>query len=324
VLRLTRAVIAGETLGALVRDLNERGIQTTGSYQRSPDGTRRPGHPPWTYATLRQVLMRKRNIGLLEYQGDTFPGKWPAIVPEDEYRAVCAILQDGTRRKSISNATRWLGSGLYLCGTDGCGLPLKSAYVLDRTKERRRIYRCVAGYRPTRGDRANRGGHVHRNADPIDALIAGGEINGEHTDGVVVEWFRKHGLNALPAEKKPRVDRKGLHAERNLLRARLEEADDMWAAGELDRARHARQTAKIRQRIDEISELLTPRSAAPALRDLAAAPDPAVVWAAMALADQRRIVSAVLTVTVKPIGRGYHSRVFDPRTVDIQFHTTHQ
>lgn len=112
--RLTRAVLDGQSLGSLVADLNERGIHTTGGHRRLPDGTRPPGHPPWTYTSLRQILTRQRNIGILEYHGETFPGKWPAIVDEDEFHAVCGILADPSRRTTdISNARKWLGSGIY-------------------------------------------------------------------------------------------------------------------------------------------------------------------------------------------------------------------
>jgi len=321
VFRLTRAVLVGESMGSLVKDLNDRGIQTTGSYQRAKDGTRRPGHPPWSYATLRQVLTRQRNIGLLEYHGETYPGKWPAIVGEDEYAAVVAILTDPTRRRSLSNATKWLGAGIYRCGTEGCGYPLKSGYVNDRDGTRRRIYRCDADYRPKRGEGKKRGGHVHRNAEPIDALVAGGIINGEPTEGAVIRWLRrKDAGDVLRSPTRTQTNLPALRAERDLIRSeKLPELDDMWAAGQLDRFRHDRLLRKFEDRLAEINDTLTPATVDPALRKLLTAADPAVAWPQLDLEAQRRVVDRLMTVTVLPMGRGYHSRIFDPATVEIIF-----
>lgn len=323
VLRLTRAVLAGESLGSLVKDLNARGVQTTGTHKRRKDGTRQPGHPPWSYATLRQVLTRKRNIGLLEYHGETFPGKWPAIVPEDEYDAVVKILADPTRRLSLSNATKWLGAGIYRCGREGCGALLKSGYVGNRDGTRRRIYRCDADYRPRHnGAGPKRGGHVHRNAEPIDALVAGGEINGEPFDGMVVRRLQRKDAAKLlrPPRHSPKTDTAALRAERDLIRTeKLPELDDMWASNQLDRFRHDRLLKRFEDRLVEINNALTPASTDPALRKLLEAADPAKAWPSLTLEEQRRIVNAIMTVTVLPLGRGFHSRIFDPATVKIEF-----
>ena len=106
----TRAVLAGRTLAALTRELNERGVQTSGR-----SGT-------WKYGALRDMLIRPRNAGLLARglpgktgQSHEFevlgPASWSAIVPEDEWRALVALMTDPSRRLTPLNETKWLGSG---------------------------------------------------------------------------------------------------------------------------------------------------------------------------------------------------------------------
>lgn len=81
----TKAVLAGRTLAALTRELNERGVQTSG---RSDT---------WKYGALRVMLIRPRNADLLarglpsktgqSYEFEVLgPASWPAIVSEDEWR----------------------------------------------------------------------------------------------------------------------------------------------------------------------------------------------------------------------------------------------
>lgn len=77
------------------------------------------------------MLVRPRNAGLLS-RG--IPGRdaeivgraeWPAIVPEEEWRALYTLLGDPSRRKQNGNETRWLGSGIYRCSK--CGATMRAA-----------------------------------------------------------------------------------------------------------------------------------------------------------------------------------------------------
>jgi hypothetical protein len=70
----------------------------------------------WTYATLRQILMRPRNAGLSVLRGE-IADKLQAqpIVNEDVWRAVCFILKDPSRRRSQNNKARHLLAGIAQC-----------------------------------------------------------------------------------------------------------------------------------------------------------------------------------------------------------------
>ncbi|HET9890607.1 MAG TPA: recombinase family protein, partial [Mycobacterium sp.] len=72
----------------------------------------------WVLTTVRQVLMRPLNAGLIFHNGEIV-GKYPwydrAPVAEDTWMTVCAILTDPDRTTIPGNKPKWLGSGLYVC-----------------------------------------------------------------------------------------------------------------------------------------------------------------------------------------------------------------
>ncbi len=102
---LTARVLAGESLNVLVADLASRGVPT------APGG-------PWTATSLRQVLTRPRNAGLVAYRGAVvarLPGE--AILPEDVYDQVGAVFAARRRGRPVSDA--YLCSGVAHCGLCG-------------------------------------------------------------------------------------------------------------------------------------------------------------------------------------------------------------
>src|SRR5215207_1121323 len=105
-------VLAGASLNTIVARLNDRGVRTaTGK--------------PWQPTELRRALVRPRNAGLMVHRGQVVgEAGWPAILDEDTWRGVCAVLEDPGRRTNTTVARRWLLSGLARCGV--CGDPVKS------------------------------------------------------------------------------------------------------------------------------------------------------------------------------------------------------
>ncbi len=99
------ALLAGVPIRQIVAGLRRRGVPTvTGA--------------TWQPTTVREILRRPRNAGILVYRGEEIgTAPWQPILPEPAYRAVCAALEDPARRTTAGNTPRWLGSGLYRCGT---------------------------------------------------------------------------------------------------------------------------------------------------------------------------------------------------------------
>jgi len=112
---MTNRVLAGETLMALVADLDVRGI-------RSSHGNR------WETTSLKNLLIRPINCGRIIYKTNpetgerAVVGRLPGepIVSEEDFDRVCAIF--AARRRG--RPTRYLCAALAICGAPGCGFPL--------------------------------------------------------------------------------------------------------------------------------------------------------------------------------------------------------
>ena len=99
---ITAKVAAGASLGSLVRELHEAGFRTS----------RGNG---WSHVTLRQVVLRESNRGVL--------------VEETVWLAARRALTAPGRHRGPSNAKRWLLSGIARCGV--CDATLKSGVKGD-------------------------------------------------------------------------------------------------------------------------------------------------------------------------------------------------
>ena len=92
-------VLAGGTLVGVKRDWHAAGLTGTRGGLQAPEA-------------IRKILLRPRNAGLMEHRGQVGgAGQWPAIVDEDRWRAVCAVLTDPGRKTSPGPAPRWLMTG---------------------------------------------------------------------------------------------------------------------------------------------------------------------------------------------------------------------
>jgi len=285
----TKAVLDGRSLGEVARDLNDKGVLTaTGK--------------PWARTPLRQTLLRARNAGLRQHQGEVIGrASWPAIIPEDEWREVCAVLRDPSRRPAGTNRARWLGSGIYLCGV--CGGVCRTGTVTDRSGVRRTVYRCAA-HRD--GSVRAPGGHVARHAPPVDELVA----------GVILGRLARPDAQDLLT---PAVadDGTGVAEQLARLRARQQSVALDFADGSLDADQLRTITARLRERIADLEAAL-PRPPSLAVERLTAAGDLVPeVWAAMDLAAQREVLDTLLCVRLLPSGR--RGKVFDPELVEVTF-----
>ena len=234
----------------------------------------------WHAQNVHRVLTRPRNAGLAAHHGEVVgAGSWPAIVSEDEHRAVCAILKDPKRSTySGVRSLKWVGSGLYRCGR--CGVDLRSASASSRDGSLRRIYRCRTG------------SHTNVNAERLDEFVL----------ATVCEVLDREGAGLLPvADREATAE---LHAEANTLRARLDEVGDMLGDGELTRAQYARQRERIESKLDGVTEQLATTQTGSALDGVATAETPSAAFLAQTVARQRAVIDAIMTVTILPAKPG--------------------
>lgn len=279
----TDAILTGNSLRALVADLNQRDVKTS---------TGRA----WMPSELRRMLMRARNAGLREHRGQVVgPAEWPALVAEEKWRAVVSILTDPRRRTSHSSAKRWMLSNIATCGV--CGAPLRVT-LLESSRSSVPSYACSAGK------------CVVRNARKLEDFVS----------RVVIARLSRDDAIDLQRPASQTVDIAALEAEASTLRTRLDDlADDI----DLDERTLARRTKALRARLDEVVLQQADAGRGSVFSGLAGAPDVAKVWYGLHLDRRRAVIAELCEVIVnrtkkgRPKGWKPGESYFDPNTVDV-------
>lgn len=291
IVKAADALLAGAGLRSVVRAINERGIPTTFNA-----GT-------WSPRSFKDVMLRPRNAGLATYRGEIVgPASWPAILPEEQWRAVVALLTDPARRTTpVGAAVRWLGSGLYVCST--CHLP---RLRVSTSGQKSPAYRCNA-----RESLPQQTGHVSRAARPLD----------EYVERIIVERLTRPDAVELLAADQDGADTTAMHAEALTLRQRLDQLADAHADGEVTLSQLTRSTARMRARLDAIDVELAAAAAGDPLAGLIGSESPAAMWATLDIGRRRAVLDALMTVTVLPRTgkRGPNGQRFDPDGVRIEW-----
>jgi len=269
----TQAIIAGRSLAAVARELNERGVMTsTGK--------------TWTYQRLRDVLIRPTNAGL-SHTGRADRGKveiigqgnWPPIVDRETWETIYKLLIDPARLSQNSNKSRWLGSGLYSCGVEGCPGMLRPAPhggTPKTTRARNYLYRCVEQ------------SHLTISADKTDNYVR----------RFVAEYIC---VPEVAAALRP--DDASLTANRHRRSVLLNSRDQTevdYDTDKIDARRYAAKVKRINDELAEIEDRLTNGVQQTAAESVLNAANPAAAFLSAPVDVQRGIVRAVgLTITVK-------------------------
>ena len=281
-------VLAGFSLGSFIKLLNEQGVQTA-----------RGGS--WTYATLRQMLMRPRNAGLAEWKGEVVgTSEFPAIVERHIWEATCAVLRDPARRRSRTNKVKYLLAGIALCE---CLEPVKSGQIVDRKGNKHMIYRCaVSGP-----------GHVSKRISLVD----------EHVERHVLYFLAKeaHREGSAPINAEALA---ALRTDEAAHRERLNEAARLFADGSIDGQQLKELTKGIRTKLSAVQSKLTELAEANIRRqevDISAGIDwsdtsSAREWYELTVERKRAWIRDNFAIILHRHTVG-SARVFDPGTVQI-------
>lgn len=280
----TAAVLAGASILGLAREWRAQGLRTTTG--KAWDGT-----------GVRRTLLRPRNAGLMEHRGEIVGNaEWPALVHEEEWRAVVRILTDEQRRTSPGSAPRWLGSGLYRCGI--CGGP-----CIGSKSNGRAVYRC------------REGGHVSRNARDVDRYVS----------GVIVERLRRPDFRDALAAPRADVDVPELERLAVTLRDRLDNLATLYASGDIDARQFSQATRSLNGQLDATRQQIADAYSDTALEGIADAPDPGAAWLNSSLDRRRAVLAHLIHVRLvrakagRPEGWTAGSTYFDPRHVEIRW-----
>ena len=275
-----KAVLAGESLHGISQRWNAAGAAT-------PKGNR------WRGAQLRQLLLNPRNAGLRAYRGEIVgPAAWPAIVEQDIFDAVAAVLADPNRRYGATRGRKYLLSGIARCGVEGCGAAMGSARVASGSA----VYVCKRCQR------------VSRNVAKVDKVVMAALVE-RLSRPDAVDLFSSGGVDS-DAVAADRAKAKALRTKLADLERSFADDDDMSAA------EYKRLRGRLRDRLAEVEARLLSVNTGHALDGVLGADDVAAVLKGLPLDRQRTIVEAVLRVTILPTGKG---RVFDPKSVRVAF-----
>jgi DNA invertase Pin-like site-specific DNA recombinase len=271
-----KAVKAGTPVYAIAKAMNAAGAVTIHGR-------------PWEQRTVRQMLMRASNAGLIDYGGKITKGKWAPIVSRKEWEAVTAILGSESRRVTPGPKPAHLCSGVLRCGK--CkGRAFK---IVKRPPDGRTVYLCRLCF-GTQRDEAG-----------VDALVVA---------AIILLLSKAENRAALH----PTIDLAALDAERTGLRARLNAlAGDV----RLDDEQVAIRSVPLRKRLGEIDQQIATANRASVVGDLEG--DAEAWWFSLTLERQRAVVAALLTVAFKADGPRGRLRKGAPRvppeSIDIEW-----
>jgi site-specific DNA recombinase len=245
----------------------------------------------WDARSLRDVLIKPRNAGLLVHWGEVASRlEGEPILTEDIYEAVIAKLNDPARRRP-GRAPCWLGTNLYRCV---CESPMQ----IQARNGRLRAYRC-----------ARKGGtgsvHVLRVAAPLDAYVS----------ALIVRRLSRPDAAELVVPTSGAVDVKALRAQAAAQREKLEELARDRADDLITREQMITGTRKAKEKLAVIEGQLASATNRSPLSELAGADDVKAAWDELPLAHRRSILDALVTVTVLPAPQG--ARTFAPSTVRV-------
>jgi site-specific DNA recombinase len=293
------ALLGGGSVSAVMREWNRRGL------------TSAQGGNPFTRNSVTTILRNPRLAGLAAYKGDVIEGvtgKWDAILPEPQWRAIDALLAASDRtvtftrqgktitRKIKANTPKGVRS--LLGGLAEC--PCGNVVEHGTNHRRQAVYRC----RPaTRGDRP--GPHVAVRAEPVE----------EYAERVVLAVLASGDLADLVAPP-PHVDTAGRRAEAAAIRANLTAYAKDAALGRIDRAEYLDMRDAGHTRLAEIAAELAEAAGSGALAPFARGQAAQDVWDGLDLSRRREVIRALATVTLLPAGRG--AREFDAAKVLVE------
>lgn len=273
--------IAGESWYAIAADFRARGI--VGMSGR-----------PFSYQNLRLRAMNPALAGVRTYLGDvvTEEGNWPAIIDRVTWERFTTALAVRSQRQGWDKRIKYLGSGIYRCGK--CGGPMKVTLDYNHGRaDHPPVYQC-----------ANL--DVRRRLDRVDGVVEG---------AVLGRLSQPDVLHALS----PSEDVSALAAESQDIRARIEGLAALYADGTLSQASVRDETAKLRDRLEDVQSRIAGAEGGSVISALVASDDIRRYWREdMGILAKRRVIEALVDVTIHPTRRGGRN-AFRPEDVSVEW-----
>ncbi|MDM7856633.1 recombinase family protein [Cellulomonas alba] len=281
-----RRVLAGESIKALARELNARGVPTPKVMDQA--GRRYE----WEAASLRMLLLRPANAGLRVYQGrPQFDAEAPAILARGDWDRVVATLNDPGRRTVSDNRVRHLLSGIMKCAV--CERGMRARRITGETTLR---YLCPAGHTARVASKVD----WYVTETVVDLLVDRDKINGLlcGDDAAVADATRRATEIAAEIANWNTDRRNRLVSREEWLRI----VPDLQA--ELEEAERAARATSTRYR-DLMEDVVGPGAADR--------------FSALPISRKRAIIEALFAIRVHPLPAGRNARgPFDPSLIEVK------
>lgn len=264
------ALLAGSSLRAVSREWNERGVLTSLGNAWGPN-------------EVRDVMLRPRNAGIIRHRGqEAGPAQWPALLDEATWRSLVAHLTEPGRRTSPGAERKYLGSGLFKCGT--CSAPMTTVSSNGGGVRSGTAYGCRA--EPKR--------HVVKKIEPVDLYVA---------SVILKRLARPDAADLLAAEQDP-VDVRGAQRAMREARERLDALAEEFGAGELDiqEWRVARKAA--REKLQQAESVMASAVEVNPVAGLIGSDDIEAEWKKLDLSRRRSVIDYLAVVTLHPASKG--------------------
>ncbi|MDN4611072.1 recombinase family protein [Arthrobacter burdickii] len=270
-------VLGGATMSSVVRSWNDAGLRTTDVRSDSSGALTKNGGL-WGVTQLRRLLLNPRYAGKRIYNGeDMGAGEWEPILTAEQHQALEVFLTDPRRRTApVDLNARYLLSGVLTCGK--CQRKLYAAPVKSRGREWM-VYRCLGGY------------CLSRRLDLVDEAV----------EGVVVARLVRPDAAQLFRSGDDVVRLRDRAAE---LRKRRDAVAEMVADGLTSPGTGRELAAKLTNQLNDVSADIDAAGATNPAAALLMENDVAAAWAALPVGNKRRIIRALIDVTLMPAGKG--------------------
>lgn len=299
-----RRVLHGDSFYSVARDFNARGIPTRRGKRTPPfenDG--------WTPSTVRQMLQIPSYAGKRDYKGIIVAdGIWPALIPFEQWQQIQAIMGSASRKGPRDYTAKYLLTGIAVCGI--CGAKMKccrNSYLPrrpapDGSPQPRRVtfYYICAGVIGRKRDGLDTGFHAGMKAETLEETVV---------DLVLARLQQP----AFPLTTDERA--KSTHVHRVHLAAEIAEHEAYLDDVRADAAAARRfdlildQEARVQPLINDARAKLAELAAIdPFVQGLAESQDIKSSWEALDIADQRRVIRAVVAPVVNRVSGEWRGR----------------
>lgn len=270
----TRSIIAGKALNSIANEWNA-----------NPGFDPPRGGKRWTAASIRSILLRESNAGIVVSQGERLLGvigDWEPIVSTDEFEACAAVLRNPSRKKSTSTRLKHFISGLAHCGVCGARLRVATASVRRRGKvEKSLVFRCPQDER-----------HGSRAMNPISQAVE---------EAIIQRLSAEDASDLFDPPPTGKKQAKAL-ADIERIRSRLVDAEKDYANSDMTGAEFRSITRILNEQLREAQLLASdPLVARVPDRVRRIKPDQVrSVWESLSPPERRRVAEALLAVIVYP------------------------